>query len=76
MSQKLLQVSLVQESSREKWHVAVFQMNSLAEYAQVSDSESPEFPVNVDTYGTLQKDLLLQDLRSYFPQAEIHAVLP
>jgi len=58
-------------SDVEKWHVEVFRNNGDSLHETVLGSGSSDFPVKVDEFGPFEEDLLIQSLKSTFPQADI-----
>ncbi|NTW53229.1 MAG: hypothetical protein HGB15_00340 [Chlorobaculum sp.] len=71
MSQNRVVVWWDAEAGAEQWRVELQQQNSegLYEAAQVSDDAG--FPVKVTQFGPLDEDLLIQSIKSHFPEARI-----
>jgi hypothetical protein len=71
MSENRINVWWDDKSEPEKWHVDVLREVREGHYECTFGSESPDFPVDVDDFGPLEEDSLIQTLKGAFPEAEI-----
>ncbi|NHQ60404.1 hypothetical protein G9409_07330 [Chlorobium sp. BLA1] len=55
----------------EKWHVEVMRKNCEGEPEFILSSDSADFPIDVEDFGTFEEDLLIQSVKEKFPGAEI-----
>lgn len=69
MNQEKIIVSWDDSSRPEKWRLELFRMNDDGRYVHSGGSGDPGFPVNVDSFGPFEEDLLLQSVRQCFPDA-------
>jgi hypothetical protein len=58
-------------ADQERWRVDVLRKNSEGEYVPVLQSQSDNFPIDVEDFGTFDEDLLIQSLKHTFPDADI-----
>ena len=75
MEEYLILVRWGTHADREGWNVEYLKKSPGGKYEFVYGSESPYFPVNVDQFGPIQEDLLLNALRTEFPNAKINIEL-
>ena len=75
MEEYLILVRWGTRTDREGWNVEYLKKSPGGKYEFVYGSESPYFPVNVDQFGPIQEDLLLNALRTEFPNAKINIEL-
>jgi hypothetical protein len=59
------------QSELEKWHVDVLRKTDDGQFKFVMGSERPDFPVDVEAFGPLEEDLLIQSLKGTFPDSDI-----
>lgn len=71
MGKDLILIRWETRADRDVWHVDYLHNSANGKYDFVYGSDNPVFPVNVDQFGPHQEDLLLEALRTEFPDSEI-----
>lgn len=71
MLQKKIIIWWDSKSDLEKWHVEVLRKIDEGQYQFLQESGSSDFPVNVEEFGPLEEDILIQSIKGTFPDAEI-----
>lgn len=71
MSEQMVVFWWDSESEPERWRVEIQRKNSQGQYESVSGSDTAGFPVNADNFGPLDEDLLIQSIKTSFPEAHI-----
>jgi hypothetical protein len=71
MSQEKIIIWSDTNADQERWRVDVLRKNSEGEYVPVLQSQSDNFPIDVEDFGTFDEDLLIQSLKHTFPDADI-----
>ena len=59
------------ELEKEQWRVEVKRQNSERLYEIAQKSTDAVFPVKVAEFGPFEEDLLIQSIKSHFPEARI-----
>jgi hypothetical protein len=75
MADDLILVCWGTHADRDGWRVDYLQKSASGKYELVYGSDHPLFPVNVDQFGPIQEDLLLNALRAEFPDSKIRIEL-
>ncbi|HWQ26624.1 MAG TPA: hypothetical protein VN367_07565 [Chlorobaculum sp.] len=71
MSQEKIIIWSDTNADQERWRVDVLRRNNEGEYVPVLKSDSDNFPIDVEDFGTFEEDLLIQSLKHTFPDADI-----
>jgi hypothetical protein len=71
MSQNRVVVWWDAEAGAEQWRVEIQQQNSQGLYEAAQASNDAGFRVKVAEFGPLDEDLLIQSIKSHFPEARI-----
>ena len=74
MSQERIIISRDGKQDTEAWQVRVWRKNIEGQDELVLDSGGADFPINVREFGAFDDDLLIQSLKSVFPEAEIRVL--
>lgn len=72
MSEQMVVVWWNSESEPERWKVEVQRKNSQGQYESVSGNDMAGFPVNADNFGPLDEGILIQSIKTHFPEARIN----
>jgi hypothetical protein len=75
MAEDLIFVSWGNRANRDVWRVDYLQRSANGKYEFVSGSDDPHFPINVDQFGPIQEDLLLNAIKNEFPNSKIRIEL-
>ncbi|NTW69334.1 MAG: hypothetical protein HGB23_05720 [Chlorobiaceae bacterium] len=75
MSQNKIHIWWNTNINPEKWHVEVMKKNCEGEHEFILNSDSTDFPIDVEDFGTFEEDLLIQSVKEKFPGAEVHLKL-
>ncbi|NHQ60412.1 hypothetical protein G9409_07370 [Chlorobium sp. BLA1] len=75
MAEDMIFVSWENRANRDVWRVDYLQKSANGKYELLSGSDDPQFPINVDQFGPVQEDLLLNALKVEFPDTKIRIEL-
>ncbi|NTV02014.1 MAG: hypothetical protein HGB04_04415 [Chlorobiaceae bacterium] len=72
MSQERIVIEWDGNAEPARWNVEMLQEDRQGREMVILSSSSPDFPVNVEEFGPMEEDALIDSIKASFPGAHIN----